>query len=46
VVRASKEPEKLAEMGLRGARYYERHLSWGQAKAALLDVYRVLAGPG
>jgi glycosyltransferase involved in cell wall biosynthesis len=46
VIRASKEPEKLAEMGLRGARYYERHLSWSQAKAALMDVYRVLAGPG
>ncbi len=46
VLRASKEPEKLAEMGLRGARYYEMHLSWNQAKATLLDVYRALVGPG
>ncbi|MDH3364867.1 MAG: glycosyltransferase family 4 protein [Thermoplasmata archaeon] len=45
VVRASKEPERLAEMGLRGVQYYEKHLSWNQAKAALLEAYRALESP-
>ena len=45
VVRASMEPERLAEMGRRGAAYYKKHLSWERSKEALLDAYRALEGP-
>ena len=45
VIHASKEPEKLAEMGRRGKAYYEEHLSWEVSRGALLDAYRALEGP-
>ncbi len=45
VVSASKSPEKLAEMGRLGVRYFERHLSWERSKEELLETYRALTGP-
>ena len=39
---ASKSGAKLQEMGRRGRKYFEQHLSWSSSKTALIGVYRAL----
>jgi glycosyltransferase involved in cell wall biosynthesis len=39
---ASKSRAKLQEMGRRGRKYFEQHLSWSSSKTALIGVYRAL----
>lgn len=45
VRKASRDRERLREMGLRGQQYFRKHLAWDVSKDSLIGVYRALLGP-